>query len=67
MTDYRDKDGVLFWSDHAARQSVKAIEFATSANLRDDHERVEFLMAWMEGDIRDYPEFFTFLDEGKRS
>lgn len=53
-------DGTPYWSDAAAKPS-RAIGFALD-ELSKTTDAVKFLKAWRDGDVSEWPEFFTYLE-----
>lgn len=61
MTEYRE-NGQIFWSELAANSAVKAIQFAIE-EIDDHYDRLDFLKRWNEGDLKDWPEFFRYINK----
>jgi len=60
---FHTKEGKIFWSTKC-ENATAAIEFALD-NIEEPFHRTDFLIAWREGDVGDWPEFIAKVEGAK--
>lgn len=58
------KTGRVFWTKEC-EDPIKAIDFALD-DIIGDHDAMDFLAGWREGDVSEYPEFIKFVTKQEK-